>query len=390
MSELGVVSKIRSTLPWLPGYIWQQYIKRPRAPSAVHLVIGVANHFEPSIRPEAYRARAHATEQLRRVEMWCDQYPATVRSFRDDDGQPFRHTYFYPAEEYEAQLIDRLAEHCHLGWGEIEIHLHHGLDSPDSADNTRRTLLSFRDSLFSRGCLSQENGIGPARYGFVHGNWALANSANGRYCGVDNEMEILAETGCYADFTLPSAPSTAQISKINALYECMRPLGQAVAHRRGRDLRLGRPPKIFPLIVQGPLMIDLGRRKRGWPFPGIENGELTTAHPPTIRRLNLWKNAGISVDGRPNWLFIKLHCHGMDPRDESAMHGELMTHFLRDLADMRQHNEKCRLHFVTMREMVNIILAACDGQEGNPNRYRDYRFRRIRVAQAPSVGRITQ
>ena len=33
------------------------------------------------------------------------------------------------------------------------------------------------------------------------------------------------------------------------------------------------------------------------------------------------------------------------------------------------------LHFVTMREMVNIALAACDGHEGNPGEYRDYRFR---------------
>jgi hypothetical protein len=35
------------------------------------------------------------------------------------------------------------------------------------------------------------------------------------------------------------------------------------------------------------------------------------------------------------------------------------------------------LHFVTAREMTNIILAACDGREGNPGEYRDYRFHRI-------------
>ena len=27
--------------------------------------------------------------------------------------------------------------------------------------------------------------------------------------------------------------------------------------------------------------------------------------------------------------------------------------------------------------MANIILAACDGREGNPGDYRDYRFKRI-------------
>jgi hypothetical protein len=33
------------------------------------------------------------------------------------------------------------------------------------------------------------------------------------------------------------------------------------------------------------------------------------------------------------------------------------------------------LHFVTAREMANIALAACDGREGNPGDYRDYRYK---------------
>jgi hypothetical protein len=33
--------------------------------------------------------------------------------------------------------------------------------------------------------------------------------------------------------------------------------------------------------------------------------------------------------------------------------------------------------------MTNIILAACDGKDGNPGEYRDYRFRRLR--DLPSV-----
>ncbi len=35
------------------------------------------------------------------------------------------------------------------------------------------------------------------------------------------------------------------------------------------------------------------------------------------------------------------------------------------------------LHFVTAREMANILLAACDGREGNPGDFRDYRFKRF-------------
>jgi hypothetical protein len=39
---------------------------------------------------------------------------------------------------------------------------------------------------------------------------------------------------------------------------------------------------------------------------------------------------------------------------------------------------------VTTREMVNIALAACDGKEGNPGHYRDYRFKRFRDLTLPA------
>jgi hypothetical protein len=330
-------------------------------------------------RSEASATPVDRREQERRLTNWCREYPAGVSAWRDDEGQPLRHTYFYPAEEYDEALVDRLAEHCHAGWGEIEIHLHHGVEAPDTAENTARTLIEFRDALSARGCLSREAGDGPPRYGFVHGNWALANSDHGRFCGVNEEMQILADTGCYADFTLP-APSPAQIGKINAIYECAPPLNKRAPHRRGTDLQCGRAPSTFPLIFQGPLMVDFGRRKHGRPYPGIESGELSGANPPTMRRLRLWQDAAISVQGRPEWLFIKLHCHGMTPRDEPAMFGPSIEGFLEDLVEGAGNGPDYRLHFVTMREMVNIALAASDGRRGNPGEWRDYRFRPVEAA----------
>lgn len=364
--------RARSIWPWLPVYTWQRCARRLPEIRPLHLMIGVADHFEPMNRAAAPGTPVDAREQDRRVENWCREYPTAVERWRDNEGQSFRHTYFYPAEDCDLDLVDRLVEHCHAGWGEVEVHLHHGVHAPDTAEHTRRTLIEFRDALAARGCLSREYGTGPARYGFVHGNWALANSDHGRYCGVDDEMQILAETGCYADFTLP-APSSAQISKINALYECALPLHERAPHRQGLDLARGRAPQRFPLIVQGPLMIDFGRRKRG-PLPGIENGELSGANPPTLRRLKLWQEAAVCVQGRPDWLFIKLHCHGLIPRDQSAMFGPAIQGFLEDLVDGARDGANYLLHFVTMREMVNIALAACDGRNGNPGEYRDYRL----------------
>ena len=192
-------------------------------------------------------------------------------------------------------------------------------------------------------------------------------------------MQILADTGCYADFTLP-APSPAQIGKINAIYECAGPLNRQAPHRRGVDLQCGHAPRTFPLIVQGPLLVDFGRRKRRRYLPGIESGELSGANPPTMRRLRLWQEANITVQGRPDWLFIKLHCHGLASRDEPAMFGSSIQEFLKELVERPGKGTDYRLHFVTLREMVNIALAACDDRQGNPGDYRDYRFKLAEAA----------
>lgn len=361
--------RISNALRWVPSYFWQALTRRsPRGP--VHLVLALADHFEPAIVPQDGRARAPYDEQERRLEAWCREYPQLIDSHRDHEGRPFSHTYFYPAEQYDAGLIQRLADHCHEGWGEIEIHLHHGAYTPDTAEKTYRQLVEFRDALASRhGCLSYLDGAGPARYAFVHGNFALANSNEGRECGVDSEMQVLADTGCYADLTLPAAAfHPSQTAKINSLYECALPLSQRAPQRRGKDLRQGRTPQVFPLIIQGPLMVDFARF-------GIDNAALTAPSPPRLSRLRLWKRAGICVQGRPDWIFIKLHCHSMDPTQEAAVLGQPTQQFLRELVEGAGDRGEI-LHFVTAREMVNIILAACDGREGNPGDYRDYRLQR--------------
>ena len=368
---------------WLPRYGLQRLARRANGAHAQHLVIALADHFEPAYLPEAPHDFAPLDVQEQRLEEWTSEYPKIFHAWRDADGFPLRHTYFSPAEQYHERLIDRLAEHCRRGWGEIEIHLHHGLHQPDTAEATRRALVEFRDALAERhGCLSRADGDDAPRYAFVHGNWALANSAGGRFCGVDEEMRILAETGCYADMTLPSSPSPAQVSKINSLYECGLPLDERAPHRRGRNLRVGRAPELFPLMVQGPLGLNFSQRAAGLPFPKIESGALTTRYPPTLERLRLWRRAAVTVEGRPEWVFVKLHCHGMNPLDREAMLGGLIQKFLGELVESARDGGGYRLHFVTAREMVNIILAACDGREGSPGEFRDYRFRLIKPTRA--------
>jgi hypothetical protein len=354
--------------------MWQS-ITRGRPKGFRHLVIALADHFEPSISHKG--GYAEKSEQVRRLHRWCSEYPKLVDPWRDSDGYPFRHTYFSPAEQYDPELVNTLANHCHEGWGEVEIHLHHGVEKPDNSVRTRELLESFRDNLATdHGCLSRDSEAGSPKYAFVHGNFALANSAEGRCCGVDDEIQILSDTGCYADMTLPSAPNVSQTSKINALYEPEAPLSRRAAHRWGRDLVVGRRPEQFPLILQGPLAF--GWKPNGTiPRPYIENGAISDRTLPTLDRLERWESAGISVKGREDWVFIKLHCHGMDPDDRESMLGKPMREFLETVTRVSKESGEFALHFVTAREMSNIALAACDGRQGNPGDYRDYKLKLI-------------
>ena len=359
----------------LPSATWRALKSPVRGP--VHLVVALADHFEPAIVPDDGQKRASRSEQERRLEWWAREYPKAVDGWRDHDGRPLVHTYFYPAEQYDQGLLEMLASHCHAGWGEVEIHLHHGNPHPDTAENTCRVLTEFRDRLaFRHRCLAVEEGSTRPGYAFVHGNFALANSAAGRFCGVDSEMRILAETGCYADLTMPSGFwHPAQIEKINSVYECALPLDQAAPHRNGRDLLAGRSPRTLPLMIQGPLVTDVRRTLR-LARPVLENGAITTGNPPTMHRLALWKQAKVCVRGRPDWLFIKLHCHSMDPTQKDAVIGDSFRGFLAALVRGAADRQET-LHFVTAREMANILFAACDGRDGNPGDYRDYRFKRL-------------
>lgn len=371
---MSLRKKIAYAKKVLPAATWRGLKSAVRSP--VHLIFAVADHFEPAIDPEDGHRRVPRPEQERRLQWWAREYPKVVDRWRDHDGRPFVHTYFYPAEQYDEGLLEMLADHCRAGWGEVEVHLHHGIGQPDTADSTGRLLREFRDRLaFRHRCLATEEGSERPRYAFVHGNFALANSAGGRFCGVDSEMKILSETGCYADLTMPSGFwHPAQTAKINSVYECALPLDQAAPHRKGNDLVSGRTPQVFPLIVQGPLVADLGGSLRSG-RPVLENGAITGSKPATLHRLALWKKAQVRVLGRPDWLFIKLHCHSMDPTQKDAVIGESFRSFLEELVAGAAERKEI-LHFVSAREMTNLLLAACDSREGNPGDYRDYRFRR--------------
>jgi hypothetical protein len=359
---------------WLPA--WLKRDREAKALGGKHLIIAICDHFEPL-------QRGDKADALQRVGKWRRGYAESIAGVTDSGGQCPRHTFFYPVEKYDREIVGEIAGLCDETSCEMEVHLHH---DNDTADNLRHTLCEATERLAGHGMLSRDES-GALRYGFVHGNWALDHShPEGRHCGVPDEIAVLCETGCYADFTLPSAPERTQTRIINRLYYA-REDGQPRSHERGhrviadRDARKKDPDEL--LIVQGPLGLNWDRRKYGI-LPRIENSDLTAANPPTRDRLHVWLECNIGVLGRPNWVFAKLHTHGARLDNMEMLLGDAMRAFHRMLARFSADDPKFRYHYATAREMVNIIHAAEAGHSGDPNQFRNFRYRRAN-APAPSA-----
>jgi hypothetical protein len=315
----------------------------------------LADHYEPMVGGAA----AHV--QRERVDRWVRGYPAAVGGLADSRGRPPQHTFFYPAEEYNPEHVEKLAGLCRQGYGEVEVHLHHDNDTPE---NLRETLERYKERLFHGHGLLRTNGEGRIVYGFVHGNWALCNSRpDGRWCGVNGELGVLRETGCYADFTMPSAPSPTQTDTINSIYYAADRPARPKSHNHGVAARVGAaPPGESLLLVQGPLMLDWGRRKLGL-LPRLENAALHGGFPPTLARWKLWLRAGVGVAGRPDWIFVKLHTHGAPERNAAMLLGEPMRRFHQDLAELARKKPWLRYYYVTAREMADLAHQAERGAE---------------------------
>ena len=370
-SALGVlvlVAKRRHIDRWIMPYLASVGTRRkPRSGEPVHLFLCIADHYEPKLggaSPEIAR---------RRVDTWVREYPRLFAQFRDSDGRPPRHTFFYPIEEYEPEYLDALADLCRSGFGEVEIHLHH---DNDTAENLRRSLLDFKETLATRhGLLPRDPVTLEPVYAFIHGNWALDNSRpDGRWCGVNNELDILRETGCYVDMTMPSAPSETQTRTLNSIYYAVDDPLRPKSHDRGVAVGSAPAPDRSLMLIQGPLIFDWNRRRKGV-IPTIENACIQGNQSPTISRVDAWLSARVQVASRPDWFFVKLHTHGASEENQKVLLGEPMVKFHKALAQRAATDSQFYFHYVTAREMYNLARAAEAGWQGNVADARDYHLK---------------
>lgn len=334
-----------------------------------HILFAIADHYEPDF------GNPSASVAMDRVRRWQNDYPKMASGLVDADGRPPRHTFFYPAETYEPSHLEGLRELVEQGFGEVEVHLHH---DNDTSDGVRKTLEGFRDTLASRHGLLSRDSDGRTRYAFVHGNWALDNSrADGRFCGVNDEIDILIQTGCYADLTMPAVPDSSQSRMVNTIYYAVDDPCRPRSHDRGTRVAVGgSAPANSLLMIQGPL--GLAWSTGGAFRPTLENGAIdrSVGHHPTLERFGRWLRAGVSVAGREDWIVVKIYTHGAPEPNADVLLGPVMRRFHEEILHHFNDGIRWQLHYVTARELANIVLAAEAGERGNPGEYRDYRYRR--------------
>jgi hypothetical protein len=334
--------------------------RRTRASGPRHLMVAVCDHHEPLWN------KVDDARGAERIATWREGYPRLAREYRDADGKSPRHSFFFPGEEYRPQFLEPLAELARAGFGEVEVHLHHDGDTEATLEaQLRETIASF----VRHGHLSRDPD-GTPRYAFIHGNWALANGRrDGRWCGVDAELPLLFRTGCYADFTFPSAPDQSQPNIVNRIYWPTGDLTKKRCYESGERARVGEVRNDRILMLQGPLALT---RRPGRLSVRIENSALTAHDPPSSARARSWVARDIHVEGRPEWVFVKLHTHGAPEREAASLLGDGGHELHRVLTTEYNDGQRWKLHYVTAREMFNIAMAAMEGKTGDPNAYRDH------------------
>ncbi len=346
-----------------------------------HILFAFVDHFEP-----------HGSSPGPGVTAWVDDYIAMARRHVDADGRHPIHSYFLlfgsgqiggitvPAIDPNCldKTLIKLNEATYAGYGEVELHCHHGLTDESKrtekeATNELVDLLVQAKQRFNRyGALLTAEPVPKCTFGFIHGMWALDNSrlfpwpslapVGHQYCGVNRELALLREQGAYADFTFPAGGSMNPFLVDTVFYASDDPLPASYKLLANtRLVALQEPPWGDLMIVEGP----------GY----TEN--IDSLWLPTLSRMNDWVVRNVHVFGNDDWVLVKVHTHGLakdvaDPAVRDSFFGATMDQFYTDIEESYNDGVAWKLHYVSAREMYNIIKAAEAGMTGDPGLYRDF------------------
>jgi hypothetical protein len=340
---------------WLSEYRRRRHrFDRRRFPPGqpIDVLVMFSDHYEP--------ARRFGDEAaVESVRTWVNEYEALARPHQDADGCPPQHTWFYRYDYPNPGCVQELCGSAFRGFGEVEFHLHHGHDSHAAMAATLQTGLDWFNTF---GAMRTAEARPRQRFGYVAGNSALDNGASDdRLSGCNTELWALRDAGCFADFTFPAIGTPAQPRTTNTIYYATED-GRPRSYDTGVPVAVGRPPSGDLMIFQGPVAVD-------WGAGLLEDASLENSYPAHAHRLRNWLSAHVHVEGRPEWVFVKLSTHAMQNR---ASFLGAPTDATLSAMEYWWNRPPFRLHYVAAREAYNVVKAAEAGHCGNPNDYRDF------------------
>jgi hypothetical protein len=342
-----------------------------------HVMFAFVDHFEPIGSVEAIN---------KQTDTWVYDYMAMAGRHTDADGRHPVHSYFLismPAiESYNLHnVLTRLNQVTYNGYGEVEFHCHHGvwdesIRTEQDATTELINLISMAKKNFNmHGALITAQPLPKITFGFIHGMWALDNSRLNdwdenphlEWCGVNRELDLLKQEGAYADYTFPAWGPMQPLNR-NMIFYCTDDEFPASYKN---------PLNIFPVEVNksplDKLMIIQGPNSN----PNISVVPGGFYDWPTLEKMDLWVNENVHVAGNDDWIFVKVHTHGLSGDLNNwfvreSFFGGIIDLFYRKIEQKYNDGVEWKLHYVSAREMYNIVKAAEAGKTGDPGDYRDY------------------
>jgi hypothetical protein len=337
-----------------------------------HVMFAFVDHFEPLSWPSP------------EVQMWVDDYIAMASRHFDADGKHPIHSYFQMWPDYTRhESLIRLNEVSYKGYGEVEFHLHHGILDERSRSETEATEdFVFRveqasEAFNCHGALITAQAAPTCTFGFIHGMWALDNSRwntwtdpgdpHFTHCGVNQELRLLRELGAYANFTFPAPGPMNPIITDSIFYVEDDEFSSSYKDPNNiRAVQVNQPEFGDLMIIEGPATnTNIGARSH-------------VVDVATLQRMDEWVDHRVHVLGQDDWLFVKVFTHGCAgnlPYNQllwDALFGDRMDSFYTDIEAKYNDGINWKLHYVSAREMYNIVKAAEAGMAGDPGQYRDF------------------
>ncbi|BFM10379.1 hypothetical protein R50072_05320 [Simiduia litorea] len=340
---------------WIYNYAYESVVSIFDDKKQVrHIIFYLVDHFEPGSDAAA----------VKNTSLWLARYTKAVENIYDDYGSRFQYTWFYPYDHKNEDVLRQLATMSKNGFGEVELHWHHGHTTSESFANDLDQALEW----FSSFGLLRAQGDSDSKFSFIHGNWALDNSGLQKHCGVNDEISILKSRGGYADFTF-STHSVSQPAYINRIVRVKDDPLKPRSYENAIDTEVGLKNDDF-LLFLGPSGFNFRRLQ-------FEVGALESDTSYTTERLRIWISNAPSVKGAEEVKFIKVHTHGITA-EENLLNENGIAKIAEDLSLFAKESGY-KVHYMTSRQVYNVVRAIESGMDGDPDLYKDYEVKRPAV-----------